>query len=94
MKFSKREEHRVTSIFTYDIPDYVIEEAFGSTERFTDLIQHFSGQENDLPIWEEPTEEECDRFYSFIEDYDFIRHDDWHTARNGVYEISYEVGKE
>ena len=67
MKFIKREEHRVTSIFTYDIPDDAIEEAFGSIDRFVELVQHFSGQDNDLPIWEEPTEEEGDKFYDFIE---------------------------
>ena len=92
MKFIKREEHQVTSIFTYDIPDEAIEETFGSIERFVELAKHFGNQFDDLPFWEEPTEEESERFHEVVGEQDFDRYDDWWTDRKGGYDISYEIG--
>jgi hypothetical protein len=94
MKFVKREEHQVTRIFTYDISDETIEEGFSSVERFVELAKHFSGQEDDLPFWEEPTIEESERFHELIAEQDFDHYDDWWTDRKGSYSVSYEIGEE
>lgn len=45
MKFLKKEHHRMTSTFTYDIPDEDIIETFGSLERFEEIVSHLSGDE-------------------------------------------------
>ena len=92
MKIIKNEEHRLTRSFTYDIPDEAIEEAFGSIQRFKEIISHnTSGWECD-PEGEEPTDEESDIFYDFFADYDYDLEDDIWTDRKGGYEVSYELG--
>ena len=41
---------------------------------------------------DEPTDEESDKFYDFMCEYDYDREDDWWTDRKGGYTTSYELG--
>ena len=94
MKIIKNEEHKLTRSFTYDIPDEIIEEAFGSIQRFKEIVSHnTSGWDNESE-GEEPTDEEADLFYDFFADYDYELEDDIWTDRKGGYETSYELGDE
>ncbi len=56
MKIIKNEEHKLTRSFTYNIPDEVIEETFGSIERFKEIISHNTSEWDNDPEGEEPTE--------------------------------------
>lgn len=94
MKIIKNEEHRLTRSFTYDIPDEAIEEAFGSIQRFKEIISHNTSGWDVEPEGEEPTDEESDIFYDFFADYDYDLEDDIWTDRKGGYETSYELGDE
>lgn len=94
MKIVKNEEHRLTRSFTYDIPDESIEAAFGSIQRFKEIISHHSSGWDSEPEGEEPSDEEYDRFLEFFDDYDFEMDDDIWTDRKGGYETSYELGEE
>ena len=94
MKIIKNEEHKLTRSFTYDIPDEAIEEAFGSIERFKEIISHNTSGWDNEPEGEEPTDEESDLFYDFFADYDYELEDDIWTDRKGGYETSYELGDE
>lgn len=90
MKFIKTEHHRINSIFEYDLPEEDIEKAFGSIQRFKEIVSHMSEQGyGDEPVGEEPTDEEYDLFYEFLENYGYDREDDWWTDRKGGYETSY-----
>lgn len=96
MKVIKNEEHKLTRSFTYDIPDEVIINSFGSIQRFKEIISHNTsdagGWDNE-PEGEEPTDEESDLFYDFFADYDYELEDDIWTDRKGGYETSYELGE-
>ena len=92
MKIVKNEEHRVTRSFTYDIPDEDIVNAFGSVERFKEIISHTTSGWNIEVIGEEPSDEEYDVFYEFFADYEYDTEDDWWMDRKGGYETSYELG--
>lgn len=94
MKIVKNEEHKLTRSFTYDIPDEAIQNAFGSIERFKEIVSHNNDGWNVDVIGEEPTDEEADLFYDFLADYDFELEDDIWTDRKGGYETSYELGDE
>lgn len=94
MKIIKNEEHKLTRSFTYNIPDEAIEKAFGSVERFKEIISHNSDGWDNNPEGEEPTDEEADLFYDFFADYDYDLEDDIWTDRKGGYETSYELGDE
>ena len=94
MKIIKNEEHRLTRSFTYDIPDEAIEAAFGSIQRFKEIISHNTSGWDNNPEGEEPTDEEADLFYDFFADYDYDLEDDIWTDRKGGYETSYELGNE
>lgn len=94
MKIIKNEEHKLTRSFTYDIPDEAIEEAFGSIQRFKEIISHNTSGWDTEPEGEEPTDEEADLFYDFFADYDYELEDDIWTDRKGGYETSYELGDE
>ena len=93
MKIIKNEEHRLTRSFTYNIPDEVIEETFGSIERFKEIISHNTSEWDNDPEGEEPTDEESDLFYDFFADYDYELEDDIWTDRKGGFETSYELGE-
>jgi hypothetical protein len=90
MKIVRTEHHQVNSEFTYDIPEEDIAEAFGSVTRFEEIISH-SGDGWNTPRGDEPTDEELETFYEFIEGYDYDRYDDWWTDRKGGYDVSYKV---
>jgi len=90
MKIVRTEHHQVNSEFTYDIPEEDIAEAFGSVTRFEEIISH-SGDGWNTPRGDEPTDEELDTFYDFIENYNYDRYDDWWTDRKGGYDVSYKV---
>lgn len=94
MKVIKKEYHQVISSFEYDISDSDIEAAFGSVERFKEIISHSTSSDDwDYePVGDEPTDEEADKFYDFMCDYDYDREDDWWTERKGGYETTYELG--
>jgi hypothetical protein len=92
MKIIKNEEHRLTRSFTYDIPDETIEEAFGSIQRFKEIVSHNTNDWNKEPEGEEPTDQEYDAFYDFFADHDCEIEDDIWTDRKGSYETSYELG--
>ena len=94
MKIIKNEEHRLTRSFIYDIPEEAIEKAFGSIERFKEIISHNTDGWNVEVIGEEPTDEEADIFYDFFADYDYELEDDIWTDRKGGYETNYELGDE
>ena len=94
MKIIKNEEHRLTRSFIYDIPDAVIEETFGSIQRFKEIISHNTSGWDNEPEGDEPTDEEADLFYDFFADYDYDLEDDIWTDRKGGYETSYELGDE
>ena len=94
MKIIKNEEHKLTRSFTYDIPDEAIEEAFGSIQRFKEIISHNTSGWDVEPEGEEPSDEESDLFYDFFADYDYDLEDDIWTDRKGGYETSYELGDE
>lgn len=96
MKVIRREEHQVTSIFTFDVPEEDIISTFGSIERFSEIVSHM-GDTNDWnheTIGEEPTDEEIDTFSEFMDNYDFDRDDDWWTDRKGSYDTIYELGSD
>lgn len=94
MRIIKKEYHQVISNFEYDIPDEAIELAFGSLERFKQIVSHFSSSDewDYEPVGDEPTDEESDAFIDFFADYDFDREDDWWSDRKGGYETTYELG--
>lgn len=92
MKIKKTEYHQVNSEFTYDIPDEDIIAEFGSTERFAEIVSH--NCDNDWksdPQGDPPTDEEQDKFWDFVNEYDYDREDDWWTDNKGGYEVDYEV---
>jgi hypothetical protein len=92
MKFKRIEYHTVHSHFEYDIPDENIIEAWGSLERFRQVVSHFNTSEWDNePFGEPPTSEEEDLWYEFFENYSYDRDDDWFSDRKGGYEITYEI---
>ena len=88
MKIVKTEHHQVNSEFTYDIPDEDIAEAFGSVQRFQEILSHM-GSEWDVPNGEPPTDEESDLFIDFFENYNYDRYDDWWTETKGGYDVSF-----
>ena len=94
MKIIKNEEHKLTRSFTYDIPDETIEGAFGSIQRFKEIVSHNTSSWDSEPKGEEPTDEESDLFYDFFADYDYELEDDIWTDRKGGYETSYDLGDE
>ena len=94
MKIIKNEEHRLTRSFTYDIPDETIEGAFGSIQRFKEIVSHNTSGWDNEPEGEEPTDEEADLFYDFFADYDYDSEDDWWQDLKGGYETNYELGEE
>lgn len=94
MKIIKNEEHKVTRIFTYNIPDEDIITAFGSLDRFKEIVSHNTDGWDVEVIGEEPTDEEADLFHDFFADYDYDSEDDWWQDRKGGYETNYELGEE
>ncbi len=96
MKVVKKEYHQVISSFEYDIPEEDIINTFGSVERFREIVSHNSSSDDwDYePTGEEPTDEESDKFYDFMCEYDYDREDDWWTDRKGGYEVTYELGED
>jgi hypothetical protein len=94
MKIIKNEEHKVTRIFTYTIPDEDIINTFGSLGRFKEIVSHNTEGWDVEVIGEEPTDEEADLFYDFFADYDYDSEDDWWQDLKGGYETSYELGEE
>jgi hypothetical protein len=94
MKIIKNEEHKVTRIFTYNIPDEDIINTFGSLGRFKEIVSHNTEGWDVEVLGEEPTDEEADLFYDFFADYDYDSEDDWWQDRKGGYETNYELGEE
>lgn len=93
MKVIRTEHHQVNSEFTYDIPEEDIIETFGSVARFEEIISH-SGDGWEPPRGDEPTDEELETFYEFMEGYDYDRYDDWWTDRKGGYDVTYSLDNE
>ena len=92
MRIIKKEEHKVTRSFTYDIPVEDIVKAFGSVQRFEEIVSHNTSGWDVEVMGEEPTTEEADTFYDFFADYEYDAEDDWWSDRKGSYETSYELG--
>ena len=90
MRFIKKEHHRMTSTFTYDIPDREIIESFGSLERFKEILSHLSGDDYVDPHGEGPSEDEENLFYEFYEGYDYDRDDDVWTELKGGFDVTFE----
>ena len=90
MRFIKKEHHRMTSTFTYDIPDEDIIDRFGSLDRFHELISHLSGDDWAEPIGENPTTDEENLFHEFYEGYDYDREDDVWTEYKGGFDVTFE----
>ena len=91
--FTVSEWHQVTSNKMYDVDDEQVTEAFGSVERFIEIMSHqeqqmFGGME---PQGEEPTDEEYDMFWEFVNESDYDRDDDWWTERKGGYEVTVKL---
>ena len=91
--FTVSEWHQVTSNKMYDVDDDEVIEAFGSVERFIEIMswqdqQTFGGME---PEGEEPTDEEYDMFWEFVNESDYEREDDWWMDRKGGYEVTVKL---
>ena len=91
--FTVSEWHQVTSNKMYDVDDDEVIEAFGSVERFIEIMswqdqQDFGGME---PEGEEPTDEEYDMFWEFVNESDYDREDDWWMDRKGGYEVTVKL---
>lgn len=91
--FTVSEWHQVTSNKMYDVEDADVIEAFGSVERFVEIMswqeqQMFGGMN---PQGEEPTEEESDMFWDFVNESDYDREDDWWMDRKGGYEVTVKL---
>lgn len=91
--FTVSEWHQVTSNKMYDVEDADVIEAFGSVERFVEIMswqeqQMFGGMD---PQGEEPTEEESDMFWDFVNESDYDREDDWWMDRKGGYEVTVKL---
>ncbi len=91
MKFIKKEHHRMTSTFTYDIPDADIIEDFGSLQRFEEIVSHLSGDEWTEAFGEPPTEDEENLFNEFYDEYSYDREDDVWTELKGGFDVTYEI---
>lgn len=94
MKFLKKEHHRMTSTFTYDIPDDHIVETFGSLERFEEILSHLSGDEWVESFGEAPSEDEENLFFEFYENYNYDREDDVWTESKGGFDVTFEIDSE
>ena len=91
--FTVSEWHQVTSNKMYDVDDEDVIEAFGSVERFVEIMswqeqQMFGGMD---PQGEEPTDEEHDMFWEFVNESDYDREDDWWMDRKGGYEVTVKL---
>jgi hypothetical protein len=91
--FTVSEWHQVTSNRMYDVDDEHVIEAFGSVERFIEIMSHqeqqmFGGMD---PQGEEPTDEEHDMFWEFVNESDYEREDDWWMDRKGGYEVTVKL---
>ena len=91
--FTVSEWHQVTSNKMYDVDDDEVIEAFGSVERFVEIMswqeqQMFGGMD---PEGEEPTDEEHDMFWEFVNESDYDREDDWWMDRKGGYEVTVKL---
>jgi len=91
--FTVSEWHQVTSNKMYDVDDDEVIGAFGSVERFIEIMswqeqQTFGGME---PQGEEPTDEEYDMFWEFVNESDYDRDDDWWMDRKGGYEVTVKL---
>lgn len=91
MKFCKIEHHRMTSTFTYDIPDEDIIQNFGSLERFEEIVSHLSGDEWTEAFGEPPSQDEENLFNEFYEEYSYDREDDVWTELKGGFDVTYEI---
>lgn len=91
--FTVSEWHQVTSNRMYDVEDEDVIETFGSVERFVEIMswqeqQMFGGMD---PEGEEPTDEESDAFWDFVNEHDYERDDDWWMDRKGGYEVTVKL---
>ena len=91
--FTVSEWHQVTSNKMYEVDDEQVIDAFGSVERFVEIMswqdqQAFGGME---PEGEEPTDEEYDMFWEFVNESDYDREDDWWMDRKGGYEVTVKL---
>ena len=91
--FTVSEWHQVTSNKMYEVDDEHVIEAFGSVERFIEIMSHqeqqmFGGMD---PQGEEPTDEEHDMFWEFVNESDYDREDDWWMDRKGGYEVTVKL---
>ena len=91
MKFLKKEHHRMTSTFTYEIPDEDIIDSFGSLERFEEIASHLSGDEWTETFGDAPSDEESDLFHEFYEGYHYDREDDVWTEYKGGFDVTFEL---
>lgn len=91
MKFLKIEHHRMTSTFTYDIPDEDIIKEFGSLLRFEEIVSHLSGDEWTESFGEPPTEDEENLFNEFYDEYNYDREDDVWTETKGGFDVTFEI---
>ena len=91
--FTVSEWHQVTSNKMYEVDDEHVIEAFGSVERFIEIMSHqeqqmFGGMD---PQGEEPTDEEHDMFWEFVNESEYEREDDWWMDRKGGYEVTVKL---
>jgi hypothetical protein len=96
VNFTVSEWHQVTSNKMYEVDDEQVAEEFGSVERFIEIMSHqeqqmFGGME---PQGEEPTDEEHDLFWDFVNESDYEREDDWWMDRKGGYEVTVKLDDE
>ena len=93
MKYKRIEYHQVHSHITYDIPDQDIINAWGSLERFREVLSHKNSTSDwdNEPFGEPPTDDENELWYEFFDNYDHDRYDDWFTERKGGFDETYEI---
>ena len=96
VNFTVSEWHQVTSNKMYEVDDEQVAEEFGSVERFIEIMswqeqQAFGGME---PQGEEPTDEEHDLFWEFVNESDYDREDDWWMDRKGGYDVTVRLDDE
>lgn len=92
MKFIKKEYHQMISYFNYDLDEDEIADKFGSVERFLEIASHESS--NGTCDGEEPSDEEIDTFWQFMDESDYDREDDIWTDRKGGYDVDYELDED
>jgi hypothetical protein len=93
LAFTVSEWHQVTSNKMYEVDEDELIEVFGSVNRFIEIMswqdqELFGGMDQQ---GEEPTDEEYDMFWEFVNESDYDREDDWWSERKGGYDVTVKL---